>query len=52
MPGFDSFQIGQKITIYQLIYVINELVSSKKFTNVRSLLSIGLLSPGSTVLFV
>ena len=43
------FQNGQKFTIYQLIYVINELVSGKKFTNARSLLSIGLLSPGSTV---
>ena len=32
-----------------MIYVINELVSGKKFTNGRSLLSSGLLSPGSTV---
>ena len=32
-----------------MIYVINELVNSKKFTNARSLLSSGLLSPGSTV---
>ena len=46
---FPSFKNGQKFTIYQLIYVINELVSSKKFTNARSLLSIGLLSSGSTV---
>ena len=49
MPGFPSFKNGQKFTIYQLIYVINELVSGKKFTNARSLLSSGLLSPGSTV---
>ena len=50
MPGFAFFQNGQKFTIYQLIYVMNELVSSKKFTNARSLLSIGLLSSGLTVL--
>ena len=50
MPGLAFFQNGQKFTIYQLIYVINELVSSKKFTNARSLLSIGLLSSGLTVL--
>ena len=49
MPGLASFQKGQKFTIYRLIYVINELVSGKKFTNARSLLSTGLLSPGSTV---
>ena len=47
--SFASFQNGEKFTIYQLIYVINELVSGKKFTNSRSLLSSGLLSPGSTV---
>ena len=50
MPGLASIQKGQKFTIYRLIYVINELVSGKKFTNARSLLSTGLLSPGSTVL--
>ena len=50
MLGFASFQNRQKFTIYQLIYVINELVSGKKFTNARSLLSSGLLSPGSTAL--
>ena len=49
MPGFPSFKKGQKFTIYQLIYVMNELVSTKKFTNARSLLSIGLLSSGLTV---
>jgi len=51
MPGFPSLKNGQKFTIHQLIYVINELVSSKKFTDARtpSLLSIGLLSSGSTV---
>ena len=48
--SFPSFENEQKFTIYQLIYVINELVSSKKFTNARSLLSIGLLLSGSTVL--
>ena len=31
---------------------MNELVSSKKFTNARSLLSIGLLSSGSTVITI
>ena len=50
MPGLSSFQNRQKFTIYQMIYVINELVSGKKFTNARSLLSSGLVSPGSTVL--
>ena len=49
MPGFASFQNGQSFTIYPLIYVINELVSGKKFTIARSLLSIGLLSSGLTV---
>ena len=49
MPGLALLQIGQKFTIYQMIYVINELVSGKKFTNARSLLSSGLLSQGSTV---
>ena len=39
----------QKFTIYQLIYAINELVSSKKFTNAKSLLSSGLLLPGLDV---
>ena len=52
MPGLASFENGQKFTIYQMIYVINELVSGKKFTNARSLLSSGLLLPGSTVVFV
>ena len=32
-----------------MIYVINELVSGKKFTNASSLLSSRLLSPGSTL---
>ena len=47
--SFCSFQNRQKFTIYQYIYVINELVSCKKFTIAKSLLSIGLLSSGSTV---
>ena len=50
MPGLASFQKGQKFTIYRSIYVINELVSGKKFTNARSLLFTSLLSPGSTVI--
>ena len=47
---FYNFQIEQTFTTYQLIYVMNELGSGRKFTNARSLLSIGLLSPGSTVI--
>ena len=43
MPGFASFQIGQKFTIY-----LYQLID-RKFTDARSLLSIGLLSPGSCV---
>jgi len=46
MPGLASFQNLQKFAIYQFVYVIDELVGSKKFTNARSLLSSGLLLPG------